>query len=90
MKQSMLDGSIKLCFTAGMEPIKRAVEAVGGAQAVLAKRIGVTPQALNQWMKGLRPVPAARCQQIELATDGQVTARELRPDVFGNTNSEAA
>lgn len=66
-----------------MNPIRRALQAVGGKQSELASRISVTPQALNQWVNGVRPVPAERCIAIEQATGGAVTRYELRPDVFG-------
>ena len=68
-----------------MTPIQRAAEHLGG-QAALAKLTGVTPQAVNQWCHGRRPVPPRHALVIERATAGQVTARELRPDlaeVFG-------
>lgn len=65
-----------------MDAISRAVEAAGG-QSNLAKALGVTPQQVNQWVLGTRPVPPARCIAIEDATKGAVTRYELRPDVFG-------
>lgn len=79
----MLDSGIKLCFSAGMNPISRAVEAIGGKQADLANVLGVTPQAVNQWIQAKRPVPAQHCIGIEQATNGTVTRHDLRPDVFG-------
>lgn len=79
----MLDLLIKLCFSAGMNPISRAIDAIGGKQADLAIRLGVTPQAVNQWVQEKRPVPAQHCIAIETATAGAVTRHDLRPDVFG-------
>lgn len=67
-----------------MSAIERAVAAVGG-QTNLAAAIGVTPSFVNQWVAGVRPVPATRCRAIEDATNGQVTCAELRPDVFGES-----
>jgi len=67
-----------------MKPIDRAVDIVPGGQAELARSISVTPQALNQWVKGIRPVPAKHCIAIELATNGAVTRYQLRADVFGD------
>lgn len=61
------------------EAIKRAAEAVHG-QAALARAIGVQPPTVNQWLSGLRPVPAERCAAIELATEGRVTRIDLRPE----------
>lgn len=51
---------------------------------MLAEMLGVTPGAVNQWLKkegepGYRPVPLAKCTGIELATGGAVTRKDLRP-----------
>mgnify|MGYP000945777653 CR=1 FL=1 len=51
-----------------------------GSQANLANHIGVSPAAVNQWVSGHRPVPMLRCIDIERATGGAVTRRDLRPD----------
>lgn len=65
------------------EPILRACKALGG-QAEMARTLGVTPSAVNQWCKGLREVPAERCPPIERATRDRgepVTCEELCPGV---------
>ncbi|WP_412479891.1 transcriptional regulator [Azonexus sp. IMCC34839] len=49
--------------------------------AAIARFIGVTPAFISQWKKGVRPIPDGRCPAIELATSGQVTCEELRPDI---------
>lgn len=54
--------------------------ATPGASASLAARIGVTPGFISQWRSGHRPVPIERCAEIEAATDGVVTRKDLRPD----------
>lgn len=69
-----------------MRPIDKAIEASGG-QAELARRIGVSLQAVYQWHKGTRPVPPGRCIPIEQATGGAITRYELRRDVFGDPPS---
>lgn len=46
----------------------------------MARSIGVTAAAVNQWIKGIRPVPPKHCIRIERATNGVVTRRDLRPD----------
>lgn len=46
----------------------------------LARRLDIAPSMLYQWRKGLRSVPVARCIDVERATGGAVTRRELRPD----------
>lgn len=53
---------------------------VAGGQAGLSRSLGVTAAAVNQWIKGLRPVPPKHCVAIERATNGAVTRRDLRPD----------
>lgn len=63
--------------------IQAAVEAIG-SQGALAKAIGVTQPLVWQWCNGKRPVAAHHCVAIEVATTGQVTRYDLRPDVFGN------
>ena len=59
--------------------IIRAAEVVG-SQRALAEAIGVTPGAVSQWAIGLHAVPVERAVQIERATRGTVTRRDLRPD----------
>lgn len=54
--------------------------AVLSGQASLARKIGVSAPTVNQWVKGHRPVPVERCLAIEIATNGAVTRRDLRPD----------
>lgn len=70
-----------------MNAIQRACDSVGG-QAKLAEMIGVTAQAVNQWVSGARPLPAERVLSIERATvdpetgEPKVTKHELRPDIY--------
>lgn len=59
--------------------LKKACELAGG-QSKLAEKIGVTTSAVNQWVKGNRPIPIDRCVAIERATNGNITRRDLRPD----------
>lgn len=72
-----------------LSPIAVACETVGG-QAELARRLGVTPAAVNQWCSGVRDVPAERCPEIERETRVEhakdpakrvVTCEQLRPAV---------
>lgn len=62
-----------------MRPIERAIAAAGGKQTELAARLGVTPQALGQWVNAVRPIPADRCLSIEKMTG--VLCEQLRPDL---------
>lgn len=50
-------------------------------QVDLARALGVTQGAVNQWASGATRVAAARCIAIERATDRAVTCEELRPDI---------
>jgi DNA-binding transcriptional regulator YdaS (Cro superfamily) len=45
-----------------------------------AKKLGVSSVLISQWKTGKRPVPIERCTAIEVATGGQVTRKDLRPD----------
>lgn len=51
------------------------------SQVDLAKVLGVTPGAVNQWSSGMTTITADRCIQIEAATGGLVRCEDLRPDV---------
>lgn len=71
-----------------MDTITTAVERFGeGRQADLARELGVSPQAVSQWVKGQRPVPPRLALQIEQLTG--VSRHCLRPDVFGEEVSES-
>ena len=61
-----------------LSPIERACYLAGG-QSRLARILGIAPPTLNQWIKGIRPIPIERCIQIEKATNRLVTCEELYP-----------
>lgn len=63
-----------------MQALTRAVELVGG-QSALADKIGKKQAHVAMWIKRGK-VPAEVCADIEAATGGSVTCKELRPDVF--------
>ena len=54
--------------------LQRAIKIVGPAE--LARRLGITRQAVDQWRK----VPATRAVEVERETG--IPRHELRPDVF--------
>ena len=60
--------------------LKKACKIVG-SQNKLAKALGVSRQAVYQWMEG--KVPAERVLAVEELTGGQVTRYDLRPDIYG-------
>ncbi len=51
-----------------------------GRQRAIAEKIGVAYTYMNQMVTGHRPIPVEYCAQIELATGGAVTRKEMRPD----------
>ena len=51
-----------------------------GSQTALAKRIGVSPQAVQQWVQR-NIVPAEHCPVIERLTDGQIRCEDLNPAI---------
>jgi len=77
-----------MCFTFHMDPITTAIEGLKGGQAAMARLLGVKPQAVNQWAKGRRPIPARHVLAIEAATG--VSRHVLRPDVFGPAHTARA
>lgn len=46
----------------------------------LARKLGITPSMVSNWRTGTKPVAIARCVDIERATGGAVTRRDLRPN----------
>ena len=51
---------------------------VPGGRAALADFLGVTQAAIGNWrLRGA--VPVEHCAQLEIATKGRVTRRDLRP-----------
>ncbi|OZI79888.1 transcriptional regulator [Bordetella genomosp. 2] len=56
------------------------LKAERGRLAALARAIGAPISNMSDWASGRRPVPIERCPDIERATAGAVTRRDLRPD----------
>lgn len=56
----------------------------------LAERLGTSPGYLRQVFLYGKPIGAKLARDLELATNGDVTAVELRPDLFGPINSHSA
>lgn len=69
--------------------IARAIKITGG-QTALANAISpvvdrkITQSHVWTWLNRDKAVPAEYCRAIEHATNGQITACQLRPDVFGD------
>ena len=58
--------------------IKQAIQKIG-RQNKLAKAVGVTPQALQHWIKS-KKVPAKRVLAVEKLTG--VSRTDLNPDIY--------
>jgi DNA-binding transcriptional regulator YdaS (Cro superfamily) len=60
--------------------IQKAVD-LCGSQSELGRRVGVAQGHVWYWLKTGKVSPL-KAKDVERATGGQVTAEELRPDVF--------
>lgn len=47
----------------------------------MAQAVGVSPQAVNQWVSR-KKAPVDRVKTIVVATDGAVTAHDLAPEIY--------
>lgn len=55
----------------------------GAAKALTEAVPGLYQSNLSDIKRGKRKTPVQLCQQIEKATNGIVTKKEMRPDIFG-------
>lgn len=62
-----------------LKKIAQACQVVG-SQSQMARALGVAAPTVNQWVRGIRPIPIEYCTAIEIATSGAVTRRDLRPN----------
>jgi DNA-binding transcriptional regulator YdaS (Cro superfamily) len=53
-----------------------------GSKKEMAEHLGITPTWLGLLMRKARKPSPELAKQIERATQGLVTAKELRPDIF--------
>ena len=53
------------------------------SQTQLAGELGVSQGLIWQWINGRTRITAERARDIERATGGIVTRKDLRPDLFG-------
>ena len=55
----------------------------GISQSEFARRVGVSPGLVWQWINNQTGITAEKAVAIERATDGELPRDRLRPDVFG-------
>lgn len=58
-----------------------------GSQEALAAALRIKSPSISEWRLRGR-VPAVRCIPIESVTKGVITRYQLRPDIFGNAQSD--
>ena len=68
--------------------VLEAIDSLGGVTAV-ARLCGVKPPSVWEW-KRRGSIPIERCADIERATNGAVTRRDLRPDDWARIWPELA
>jgi DNA-binding transcriptional regulator YdaS (Cro superfamily) len=51
-----------------------------GTSKKLAESLGVSKSMMSQMVSGKAPISIERCVEIEVATDGVVSRKDLRPD----------
>ena len=54
-----------------------------GAKIEMARYLGITAEWMSKMISGKAKPSAALCKKLEEATQGLVTRKELRPDLFG-------
>ena len=74
--------ALNLALNKGMSDARAVVEAVerAGGMSELARKIGVSPQAVWKWLYVQGRVPATRVLEVERVSG--VPREQLRPDVF--------
>lgn len=64
-----------------MDALTLAIEKAGGV-GKLATALGLKQNVVSNWRQRGN-VPANQCAAVALASGGEVTVHDLRPDVFG-------
>jgi DNA-binding transcriptional regulator YdaS (Cro superfamily) len=72
--------------TGSTRALSKAIELVGG-QVALSKKLGVTQQTISYWLTTSKKVPAEFAKPIEEATGGTVTRKQLRPEIYSDTQN---
>jgi len=70
-----------------LEAVNAAISVAGGIVA-LAKKLGVSQQQISLWQRGNGVIQAERALMIEAATNGEITRKDLRPDLYEGYSDE--
>ena len=57
-----------------------------GSMADLAHILGCNKANVSRWANGIHDVPVKYVKKIALLSEGEVTRKDLRPDVFDDEN----
>lgn len=71
------------------EHFERAIKVFGNG-AALGRAMKVSRTTISKMRKNKIIITAERAKQLEKLTKGVVTRYDLRPDLFGNIDNEAA
>lgn len=63
-------------------PFCKAIRLSGLSKAAFARELDLSRQYVGDISRGRRSVPPNKCKLIESLVAGEVTACELRPDIF--------
>lgn len=69
------------------EALRRAIKAAGG-QCALASKIGIRQNAISNWLRRRKKVPAERVLMVERFTG--VSRHDLRPDIYPRESPQNA
>lgn len=72
-------------FPKQKHPLLRAILNHGGSVTLFAKALGIHRQKVFSWLDNSSIAPPPKyCLRIEEITNGVVTTKQLRPDIFGD------
>lgn len=81
--------------TSPLKSLQDAIRIVAGDEERgrnkrFAQKIGRPNANVSNWLLRDKKAPADACPDIEAATNGQITCRDLRPDIFRAPPTEQA
>lgn len=65
-----------------MDKLKQYLKREGISQYELSKRIGVSRQSINRWINGRKKPDPGSALKIQEATNGEILAREICPEII--------